>query len=287
MIDPFSDPGGGLQRDQWDRPIILRPWEEPGPCQEADGKRWNCHITKPHGHYQRASTFAGTLDDGPGLAIWMKRHVALAVATQPDLAAIISGMSYADGRKLDERIEEALTRNASREPSLQAANWGTAVHRFTEPDSPPDVPAELIPDVQSFHRALDTEGLEIVDTEVFVVNDRWRAAGTFDHRVRDLRTGRIHVLDKKTGKDEHPLSWAIQLVTYALGKRYNEDSGDRVDFEQATDTRSAFIAHIPLGTGACEIIRYDMTMARPTADLAVQVRIARTEQRDLRIPSRI
>jgi hypothetical protein len=291
--DPFDDPGGGLQRDRWDRPLILRPGETDGPCPDAAGKRWNCYVTKAHRHYTRASTFAAGLDDGPGLGIWMKRHVSLAFSWErnADLRAIVAGMDYDDGKLLDERIEEALTRHASRPKtdSLRRSNWGTAIHRFTEPDSPPDVPAELVTDVESFHAALsclkcitcDDEpvGADIVDTEVFVVNDRWLSAGTFDHRVRCRGCGAIRVLDKKTGSSIHPISMTIQLRTYVDGARYDEDSGDRIPIDTSTDV--AYIAHVPFGSGVTTIHEFDMAHAEELCDLAHDVRLRRQDENKL------
>jgi hypothetical protein len=282
--DPFDDPGGGLQRDRWDRPLILRPWEKDGPCPDAEGRRWRCYVTRAHRHYTRASTFAAALDDGPGLGIWMKRHVGLAFSWDPnaDIRAVVAGMDYDDGKLLDERIEEALTRHASRPKtdSLRRSNWGTAIHRFTEPDSPPDAPAELVTDVESFRAALDVlrcitcdnepVGADIIDTEVFVVNDGWLSAGTFDHRVRCRGCDRVRVLDKKTGSSIHPISMAIQLRTYVDGARYDEDSGERIPIETADDV--AYIAHIPFGSGTCTMHEFDMRRAEELCDVAYDVR---------------
>jgi hypothetical protein len=293
MLDPFDDPGETLQRDQWKRPIILRPWEPDGPCSASDGKRWNCHITKAHGHYTRASTFASSLDDGPGLGIWMKRHVGLALSWEPnfDIRAIIAGMDYDSGKELDARIEEALNRHASRPKtqSLRRANLGTAIHRFTEPDSPPDVPAELVTDVESFHRALPQlrcsacghEGFEVVFTEMSVINDEWLCAGTFDHLIRCKSCEVVRVMDKKTGSDMHPLANSIQLVAYADGVPYDDSTGARLSWPFMVDRRRGYIAHIEFGTGRCDVWEFDLVAAYEVATLALTVRERRARQNDL------
>lgn len=295
MIDDdlFSDPGSGeLLRDQWDRPIILRPWEEPGPCKASKGKRWTCYVEAAHGHYTRASTFAGSLDDGPGLAIWMKRHVALAFANEDndDLRAIVAGLDYKD-KKLDGYIEEAITRNAQFHASLKAANNGTAVHRFTEPNSPPTVPQRMRKDVEAFAVALgemecpvcDQRGFDIIATEQFIVNDRWEVAGTFDHAVRceNVVCGFVMVLDKKTGKDIHPIAMCIQLTEYAYGTGYDVEKGERVPLPFELSRTHGVIAHIPLGTGRCFMELFDLDAGARLANLAAEVRRERLHEKDL------
>lgn len=292
--DPFSDPGGELQRDQWKRPIILRPWEPDGPCQAAAGKSWNCHIGKAHGHYTRSSTFASTLDDGPGLGIWMKRHVALAVAgeAQKDLRLVIAGMQYGEP-KLDDYVEMALVRHAAHHPSLRAANMGTAIHRFTEPNIAPAVPEELVSEVQAFAMALEDaecpacgkrKGFEIVATELSVVNDIWCTAGTFDHGVRCRACSDVFCLDKKTGQEEHPIANCIQLTNYALGKGYNDRTGERYELPFPMSQKWAILAHIPLEGERCELIAYDLEDGRELCDLAAAVRAKRLREKDLRRP---
>lgn len=289
--DLFSDPGSGeLLRDQWKRPIILRPWEDDGPCKASEGKSWTCYIEKAHGHYTRASTFAGSLDDGPGLAIWMKRHVALAFANEnnDDLRAIVAGLDYKD-KGLDEWIETAIERNAQFHASLKAANNGTAVHRFTEPNSPPTVPQRMRKDVEAFAVKLmemrcpmcDKEGFDIIATEQFIVNDLWQVSGTFDHAVRCDHCLYVMVLDKKTGKDIHPIAMTIQLTEYALGIGYDVESGARVELPYELSRRHGVIAHIPLGTGKCYMHCFDLDAGARLANLAAEVRAERLRENDL------
>lgn len=289
--DPFSNPGGELLRDQWKRPIVLRNWEDPGPCKAAAGKRWNCHIEKAHGHYTRASTFATSLDDGPGLAVWMKRHVALAVAgeAQKDLRLIIAGLEYGEP-ELDERIQHALIRHAAHHPSLRAANMGTAIHRFTEPNVAPAVPSELMSEVQAFASALEDgecpecgarKGFEIISTEVSVVNDRWEVAGTYDHGVRCRACGFAFVLDKKTGQDMHSLSWCMQLTVYATGVLYNAATGERVMTGAPLSDRWGIIAWIPLEGDRCELIAFDLVAGARLCDLTTVVRDERSSEKNL------
>jgi hypothetical protein len=178
---------------------------------------------------------------------------------------------------LDELIEEALERAKDTEASLQAKDWGTAVHRFTEPNSPPHVPEVIAADVDAYARAIDKAKLSITMTECFVVNDRLKAAGTFDHVVQPSS---IHespmVLDKKTGK-VHFLSQSIQLATYATGELYDVQTGERTPLD--VDTNLGILAHIPLYSGAATLYPVNLVGAYAAAEMAAQVRDARSAAR--------
>jgi hypothetical protein len=271
LDDPFDAPATPLPRDHHGRPIILRPWESQWPCVEP-----GCHVTKAHGHYTRASTFAGYLDDGIALSTWRMRHVALSVARRPDLQARIAGMTYGDP-ELAELIDEALERAKDEQASLAASAWGTAMHRFTEPNSPPHVPEILRADVDAYRAAMSAAGLTVLATERFVVNDMLRVAGTFDHLVSVPNGGPV-VLDKKSGKIRF-LSQAIQLAAYATGDLYDIETGERSPIHPDINLSTGLLAHIPLGAGTAMIYPVDLRKAYAAAELAAQVRDARSAAR--------
>jgi len=179
--DLFADLPPELERDQYKRPLIEPP---PGGWADPDNPRWIKDQKRYGGRrpYMRASTAAALLDNGAGLAIWKGRHIALQVGRALDLAAILAGLRYTkeDFPTIDRMIEECLVRGAQEEASLSAANWGTAVHRFAEPNSPPRAPEKLAPDVKAYRREMDNHGIVTLETEVFVVNDELGIAGTFD-----------------------------------------------------------------------------------------------------------
>ena len=178
----FDEPSGVIPRDGHKRPMILPP-----PGGWPDGVQPD--RSRP---YTRASTFAKALDDTAGLAIWRGRHIALAVAKRPDLMAIIGSMNYGS-EALDQFIEEALERakddtilnpkTGEIDHSLVAANMGTAVHSWTvEHDVPPGtpVPKPIESEVGAYGEALRQHGFTVIESEVFVVDDVHRVAGTFD-----------------------------------------------------------------------------------------------------------
>jgi hypothetical protein len=271
LDDPFDAPAAEVPRDRHKRPIILRPWEPDGDCLEP-----GCLITKAHGHYTRASTFAGYLDDGIALSSWRTRHIALSVARRPDLAARLAGMTYGDP-ELPDLIHEALERAKDEQATLRASAWGSAMHRFTEPDSPPHAPTALRSDIDAYTAAMDRANLSVIATEQFVVNDELRAAGTFDHLVTSVN-GHPVVLDKKTGTIRF-LSQAIQLAVYATGRLYDLTTGERSPVDPDMNTSVGLLAHIPLGLGVCQIYPVNLVQAYRAAELAARVRDARSRAR--------
>src|SRR4030042_85451 len=86
---------------------------EPPARQDFLRGRWNWgRILQEDGTYKdypRISTLGDQISSGPGLNIWRGRHIALEVARNPDIAAVIAGLEYGD-EYLDEFIEDALER---------------------------------------------------------------------------------------------------------------------------------------------------------------------------------
>jgi hypothetical protein len=271
MIDDiFESPVPQVERDRYGRPVVPLPGgRDSGPCATLAG----CLVTRAHEHLTRVSTFAASLDDGIGLASWRARHIALSVARRPDLAARVAGMEYGDPG-LGALLEEALERAKDTEASLAAKDWGTAVHRFVEPNSPPHAPEFLRSDVDAYQAMMAREGLTVVMTEQFVVNHGLGVAGTFDHLVR-CPDGRTRILDKKTGKVRH-LSQAIQLVAYATGRLCDLATGECSDIHPDLDMSIGLIAHIPLGRGVATLHEVDLSAAWHGALAAVQVRSLRS-----------
>jgi hypothetical protein len=190
--------------------------------------------------YTRASGLADFISEQEFFHRWEMRYLAMGIARNPDLAGMAAVETYntgvlhpafgsqktASGRRLDDIIYKALDREGIHEK----ADWGTAVHGFTEPGAPA-VPVwegpwgAMGPDVASFEEWNNAYGVHIIDTERFIANDAIMGAGTFDHTVEvpghPLLTGHV-ISDKKTGKYE-PHHWAIQLAVYANGEPYEPD----------------------------------------------------------------
>jgi hypothetical protein len=285
MEDPFDEPDEGIERDQWGRPLIKPPpdgW--PGPP-GVNGEKRDGTQRRP---YTRASKLPSELDSGFGLTIWTRRHLAMAMARAGEgTIALIKSCNYGD-KQIDTYIEQVLEQAKRDEHDLKVkgvdrADWGMAFHRFTEPNSPPDVPQKIAADVRAFYAALEQHDLEIVDTEFFVVNDLLQSAGTVDHLVRHRRTGVLYILDKKTG-DLHPISMSCQLAIYNGAERYDSKTGERspiADPWTALDMTRAIVAQAPHGEGKCELWNVDVVAGRQLARLAQTIREWRKNEESL------
>lgn len=271
--DPFADVL--IPRDQYDRPFITPP----------DGGQ-----AEP---YTRVSTFCSALSDSSGIGKWKARHVALGVGRYADLAAMAAGLEYGrDNAQLDEIIDSAIDRvgcNAK-------ANYGTAVHTFTEPerDAFDFVPENMKPDVEAYRELLAARGIEVVSSERFVVCDELKTAGTYDHiyrvpaelfpegaREREHTGRRIHVVgDKKTGT-LHMHEHALQLAVYAHSKHYDPATGKRDDL--GVNLEWGLLVHIPAGKRKAEPYWINIAAGRKAAALALAVRDFRT-RKDLAAP---
>lgn len=194
--------------------------------------------------YTRASYMADFVEDKAHIHKWEMRYLAKAMGQNEDLAALAAcevystGISDAvngreksqSGRNLDDIIGRAFDRVRLNEK----ADRGTAVHGFTEPRFWAQEPHEAVPErlrgpVAAFWEINRREAIEIIGTEMFTANDDTMSAGTFDHLVQvhghpDLTD--FVVADKKTGSFD-PLSWCIQIATYARGDAYDTSSDTR------------------------------------------------------------
>jgi hypothetical protein len=220
--------------------------------------------------YTRASTFAGTLDDAGGLATWRVRLAGLGIARNPDLAMMAAALKYGD-RELDAILETAHDRAGGNEK----AHWGTAVHSYADQLGEVAPPEAMCSDVQAYADALAAHGITVESLGRFIVNDRYRVAGTYDQILR-MPDGRRVMADIKTGT-LHPLACAIQLAIYAGGEHYGLDEHGNyfVRTPLEVDQELAIIAHIPKGLGKCELYPVSLFEARTFADTAEFVRAAR------------
>lgn len=246
--DLFDTLAPEIPRDRWQRPLIV----------PANGG-------KPVG-YVRASTFANTLDDAGGLVKWKARMVALGIGAHEDLAAVAAGLTYGDP-KLDEIIETAHDRAGGN----AKANYGTALHLYTDPGAPAP-PARMASDVDAYHAHLALHGATVVEHDRFIVNDALGVAGTFDAILAFTGLGNM-MEDRKTG-GLHMLAHAIQLAVYAGGVFYDLDAdGNPVRTPLPdVDQNTGIIAHVPAGKGECVFYDVDLNLGRAACDLALDVR---------------
>ena len=131
-------------------------------------------------------------------------------------------------------------------------------------------------------------GLESVYTEQFVVNDEFKAAGTFDNLIRltkDLRcealdltlpAGLVCVGDIKTGSIEYGVGkMIVQFCGYSRSSFYNPETYQRaplaVDGEEVSWAYALLIS-MPAGAGECNIYPVDIAQGYEDMKLAWDVR---------------
>lgn len=289
----FDTAGESLLRDQYGRPLLV-PSEALAQAplvNNARGKK------RPDGKlpYTRASSMSNYMSDHSALETWRMRSLTKGLGEREDLAAMAAGLPPIISNKrsketltkaevqqdretnarLDEIAEEAMV-YANRD---YKANYGTAVHSFTDPGPSGDVPARMQADVESWFES--TRGWQFHATETFVANDLYQAAGTFDHLVSIPwlpHLGRL-VCDKKTGIF-HPDQHAVQLAVYAYGQPYDVDRDRRVDWPDgiAPNREWGILSHIPLGLGRTQHYLINLQKGHCAALTAVAVRAYRGDK---------
>ena len=240
---------------------------------------------------------ADFIEDKSHIHKWEMRYLAKAMGQNEDLAALAAcevystGISDAvhgrektqSGRNLDGIIARAFDRVRLHEK----ADRGTSVHGFTEPrwwtQEPHDaVPERLRGPVQAFWEINRRECIELVGTEVFTANDTTMSAGTFDHLVRipghPLFDDKYVVGDKKTGNFD-PLSWCVQISTYARGEVYNTVDDSRPDWPGPINLDYGLVWQIDCEPDAANEKRVklwviDIALGWELAQLAAKVRDA-------------
>lgn len=295
-LDQLFDEAAGddVLRDRYDRPLLIpsakrkrRPLVQ---LARGDEKRFPGRLP-----YTRASSLSNYVTDKSGLERWRMRSLTKGLGEREDLAAQAAGLPPILGNQRDEstlskaeKEQDRRTKKAldglAEEAMIYAnrdykANWGTAVHGFTDPGPHGDVPARMQSDVESWFQTIT--GWQIHATEIFVANEEYQAAGTFDHLVSIPwlpELGRV-VVDKKTGKLK-PHEFSVQLPTYARGVPYDVAADQRADWPDgiAPSRKWGIIAHIPMGLGRTDLYLVDLELGHKHALTAVQARTDRTKK---------
>lgn len=227
----------GIERDQWKRPLIVQP----------DGSKVA---------YTRASSFSGYIENKFGLHIWQKRLLARGMGQREDLAALAAalppaptGQTSADKRKKTEinaELDEIIERALDTAGAYLGADYGTAIHAFTDPLHPSGpVPERMQEDVRSYVELIEAAGIFRYASELFVVNDELKVAGTLDGLFAVPALACAVVGDVKTGK-QNLHSTAIQVSLYSRSKVYDPATGQRMSLQDYT---AAVFGQLDLGNG--------------------------------------
>lgn len=228
--------------------------------------------------WQRCTTFSKMLEDTFGLGKWQRKMAAKGLALRPDLLDMIATLDVKkDSQRMDLLLEQAMDAAGQK----VAANQGTVCHKHTEDvdrgDSLDDVPPKYRADVTAYVKALRSAGITIVPElieRITAVPDLG-VGGTLDRVVRD-KYGQYRILDVKTGNmDFGQLGICVQLAVYAAGVNtagvYDLDTGT---WQQGpkVETDYALVAHIPVGSGTCELLKVPIDTGWEAVQTARDVR---------------
>jgi hypothetical protein len=243
-----------VARDRWGRPLIPPP----------DGG-------KPE-PYVRVSTLAKALDSKEGLMQWMQRMTAIGMGKRPDLAERAAITDPTDKKSLKEIVDGAM----QAAESDKAANVGTTLHALTEyldRGTLDVIPQQYQAHLDAYATAMD--GIKVVATEMFVVNDHLKAAGTLDRLVR-LPDGRLVVADVKTGATEpkYPHGVTTQCAIYAHSWRFDIEKNERLAYlpENEVSTDVGLLIHLSAEKATCDLYLLDLTVGWQLAKTATAVR---------------
>jgi hypothetical protein len=284
--DDFFSLPDGPPRDRWGRPLLIPAASVVGRDLATMRPDEKDELREP---YTRASSLSDYLADFSHLWKWKMRYLARSLGQNSDLALLAASECYttgfdmgdekenrASGRRLDDIIERALDRGKISEK----ADYGTAIHAFTEPGNDGHTDNQrAINDTDSFWTFVNESGCFILGTELFTANDALRVAGTFDHLMFVPGYG-IVITDKKTSKDVHGEDFRIQLATYANADLYDWETDQRITLEEfikrqgwdpdLLDRTKGLIFHIK--DGKTEIWELDLAAGLVAAQHAVWVR---------------
>lgn len=223
-------------------------------------------------YYTRVTTFIDCLDDKSTLSDWKLRQTLKGLSRRPDLLEDYGKLGDPDGtdkwkaKNLAEMAMQAAGAGHKAEMGTLIHEGSEALDRGEEANLPPD----LVPDITAYSHAVKQLGLEVLEIELFSVNDRLKCAGTMDRIVRF--EGVNAVSDVKTGRAYYGKT-AMQCAVYANSERYDPETYERSPLvEEGADLRLGLFIHVPLGEGVCTIRKLDLGQGWQDVLLAEHVR---------------
>lgn len=256
-----------IERDRYDRPLILPP----------GGKK-----KIP---YTRVSTLSKTIADQGALIDWKGRMVAAGLSLSSDLwweSTEILGKygpdpQFRDGKSAWNDLAEKAGVLAG---VGQWAEVGTEIHGQIEKCIRRGLrlgEGEWSDYVEVFFHVVERR-YEILDTEVFVVNDQLQAAGTLDLLLRNRVTKEVLVGDLKTGAHDHryPIPVTTQVAVYADSVRYDPNTEQRSPIwaDSPVNLELGVLVHLPAKKSPpeCKLYPLDLDLGNEMALSSVAVR---------------
>lgn len=235
--------------------------------------------------YSRPSSYAKCLDDEEALVNWKMWKAMDGVARSKALQTQIVATKDEDRAEKKELREKAMDKGSANE----RADQGTGLHAMTvraedATDTAFHPPESIANDLDAYIEALDAYGLVSEMTEVHMVNDELRAAGTADRIFRltkRLQTpsglwiepGELVIGDLKTGAklDFSMPGYAVQIALYAHGKLYDIHTERRLATPPIHQGWGLMI-HLPVGSARCDVLWVDLEVGTFGAWLAKEVK---------------
>lgn len=215
------------------------------------------YIVNDEFHIGVTSLIKAAMAEPTGLAIWkQKRFANLVLDVRAEL----------DGVVIDRDEVIARARAADRESSPEAA-LGTAVHKTIEDyESDHDVVIDdpkLLAFLAQWVKLKEEHTLQVLSTEITLVNTRLKYAGTVDHVVLgDVRpyTRDRFILDVKTGKGVYD-TYALQLALLSRCDSWLDADGNihPIREDRRPNTNIGLIAK--LGPRSAHLHRVDIHQA--------------------------
>jgi hypothetical protein len=214
--DFFADAAAEVERAGNGNPLIIQP----------DGSRLE---------YTRASSLGDFITSNDFLIEWQLCNLAVALGRRRDLAdqcavePYTTGFDEPDQRTKSEskkRLMRLIERLLDSVKIDERADRGTVVHAVTEQDYDGFVPISVITEHAAFNHWLAINNAVRVGSEIFVVNDELRVAGTFDHLFYIEGFGLI-IGDTKNGRNSNPLGFGCQFANYSRSVVYDPATGKR------------------------------------------------------------
>ncbi len=279
-------------------------WKTPEKCVNGrlPGKRPGttkaCPTCKGKGDqrevlYSRCTSFVDVMESRNQLEAWKRRVDFIGLHEDPTISERLWDTSPDDRAALDALVEEAFEAGDGYVKSQK----GTDLHALSEDvdrglilgtslfredgTEPPEVTLQDRADMAAYRRTMEVHGIEVLDIECFVVNDRFRIGGTFDRRVAigawpkdrfcQECNGAPYVLDLKTGRvDFGAGKMAQQLAVYANSENYDPLTGKRSPLDVCPHV--GLILHLPQGTGTASLLTVDLVAGYEAVALSDRVR---------------
>lgn len=191
--------------------------------------------------YTRASSLGDYLTDQEFLIEWKLLNLAVALGRRPDLADMCAVEPYNTGfnepdpvtkRESKKRLLGLIARALDAVRIDERADRGTVVHAVTETGYEDFIPISVIGEHAAFQEFIAINGIVRLGSEIFVVNDDLRVAGTFDHLWYVPALKSIVIGDTKNGRNTNNLGFACQFANYANSQVYDPATGRRTSLEE-------------------------------------------------------